>query len=377
MPIDPNIILGIKPSQVPQLRDPMEEYGKSLTLKSLIGQSQDEDAVRSAYQQAGGDNARLRSLLQEGGQHRQIQALDKFDLEKRDKEASIAAHTASAGKSNFETQIGQIQHGSAILSTAKDQPSWDQARRVMSITFPSIASQLPEQFDPAFVQAKIAAGQTMAQKLAAEHAQQTMAETGRHNRAGEATAAGNLEVARGNLDANRQRLAADRTTQNRAPAGYRFTANGDMEAVPGGPADAKTEKKDTEVKRTLDMYVAAREGLMTGLEGSSTGALLGRVPAYTSGQQVAEGGVAAMAPVLKQLFRVSGEGVFTDRDQQLLLDMVPKRTDRPDARIEKMANIDRIVSAKLGSPVPKRVEKVATSPTDIRAQADAIIGGVP
>ena len=59
---------------------------------------------------------------------------------------------------------------------------------------------------------------------------------------------------------------------------------------------------------------------------------------------------AAMAPVLKQLFRVSGEGVFTDRDQALLLDMVPKRTDLPAAREAKIANIDAIVRAKLGMP---------------------------
>ncbi len=377
MPIDPNIILGIKPSSVPQLRDPMDEYGKSLALKGLISQSQDEDAVRSAYQEAGGDSKRLRALLQQGGQHKQLQALDKFDLETAEKRSAIAKNDAAAGKSNFDTQIGQIQHGSAILSTAKDQPSWDQARRVMSITFPNIASQLPEQFDPAFVQAKIAAGQTMAQKLSAEQAQQTLTETGRHNRASEGTAAGNLDVARGNLAVNRDRLAADRGSQGRAPAGYRFTVDGNMEAIPGGPADAKTEKKDVEIKRTVDMYVAARDGLMSGLEGTNTGSLSGRMPAMTSGQQVAEGGVAAMAPVLKQLFRVSGEGVFTDKDQALLLDMVPKRTDNADARKLKMDNIDRIVSAKLGSPVPKRVVKDDSAQSDVRAQADAILGNAP
>lgn len=116
-------------------------------------------------------------------------------------------------------------------------------------------------------------------------------------------------------------------------------------------AEADKLKKEGELKKTVDMYVAARDGLMGGLEGTTTGPVMGNIPAVTSGQQIAEGGVAAMAPVLKQLFRVSGEGVFTDRDQALLLDMVPKRTDNPAARTEKMANIDRIVSAKLGVPI--------------------------
>ena len=70
-----------------------------------------------------------------------------------------------------------------------------------------------------------------------------------------------------------------------------------------------------------------------------------------------------MAPVLKQLFRSAGEGTFTDRDQELLLDMVPKRTDRAEAIAEKMANIDRIVSAKLGMSVPQvTIPKVDETP---------------
>jgi hypothetical protein len=55
-----------------------------------------------------------------------------------------------------------------------------------------------------------------------------------------------------------------------------------------------------------------------------------------------------MAPVLKQLFRVAGEGVFTDRDQALLLQMIPTRTTRPEARAAQIENIDKIVKAKLG-----------------------------
>lgn len=106
-----------------------------------------------------------------------------------------------------------------------------------------------------------------------------------------------------------------------------------------------------ERQRTLAVYETARNGLIDGLEGSETGSILGRVPAMTTEQQIAEGGVAAMAPVLKQLFRSAGEGTFTDKDQDLLLQMVPTRKDSPKAARVKVANIDRIVSAKLGLPV--------------------------
>jgi hypothetical protein len=115
----------------------------------------------------------------------------------------------------------------------------------------------------------------------------------------------------------------------------------------------------TSVDNALNLYETAREGLLSGLEGSRTGPFAGRIPAVTEAQQTAEGGVSAMAPVLKQLFRVAGEGVFTDRDQEILIRMIPTRTDHPEARRKKIANIDSIVKAKLG--VGSGSQGVATS----------------
>lgn len=117
----------------------------------------------------------------------------------------------------------------------------------------------------------------------------------------------------------------------------------------------KEAEKKSEYSRTLQTYVAARDGLLQGLEGASTGPIVGLVPPMRTEEQIAQGGVASMAPVLKQIFRVAGEGTFTDRDQALLMDMVPTRTDTPEARIAKMKNIDQIISAKLGMPVPENV----------------------
>lgn len=109
--------------------------------------------------------------------------------------------------------------------------------------------------------------------------------------------------------------------------------------------------------QAMAQYEAARDGLVTGLSGTNTGPIAGRLPAITEGQQIAEGSVAAMAPVLKQLFRASGEGVFTDRDQALLMEMLPRRTDLPAAAQAKLRNIDAIVKAKLGSAAPSGVRR--------------------
>jgi len=122
----------------------------------------------------------------------------------------------------------------------------------------------------------------------------------------------------------------------------------------GGKASIETGAKRQAVQaendRSFNLYDTAMSGVSEGLGSSLTGPLAGRLPAVTAGQQIAEGGVAAIAPVLKQLFRSAGEGTFTDKDQELLLAMIPTRTDLPEARAWKIENIDRIVREKLGQP---------------------------
>lgn len=157
---------------------------------------------------------------------------------------------------------------------------------------------------------------------------------------------------------NTESMISEREAKGRAlaqnggkpPAGYRWTPEGSLEAIPGGPAYMKAGEKSGDMNAALNLYETARKGLLDGLRQTNTGPIMGRIPAFTSGQQIAQGGVAAMAPVLKQLFRVAGEGVFTDRDQQLLLDMIPTRTANPDAITTQMENIDNIVRAKLRMP---------------------------
>jgi hypothetical protein len=107
MPVDPSIILGIRPQQIAPPPDPMEQYGKSLALKKLISEQDDDNAVRSAYQQSGGDSARLRESLVNSGSYKQIQALDKAESEK-------AKHTAEVQK----LQIGNAKEFNGLMGSA-------------------------------------------------------------------------------------------------------------------------------------------------------------------------------------------------------------------------------------------------------------------
>lgn len=108
--------------------------------------------------------------------------------------------------------------------------------------------------------------------------------------------------------------------------------------------EAAAQKKNA---RALAVYEQGIGSVRDALEGVNTGYIAGKLPAVTEKQQTAEGALAAMAPVLKDLFREAGEGTFTKEDQQILMNMLPTRSDGPGARAAKIKNVDALVKVKL------------------------------
>src|SRR5690606_23360432 len=88
-------------------------------------------------------------------------------------------------------------------------------------------------------------------------------------------------------------------------------------------AEAKAGVERGQEQRQRDMafsqFQTAMAATERALSNTVTNPVAGISPALTENQQIAEGAVAAMAPILKQLFRSAGEGVFTDKDQELLM----------------------------------------------------------
>lgn len=163
---------------------------------------------------------------------------------------------------------------------------------------------------------------------------------------------------------------------------------------PGQKARVETEARtEAEITATREAkapiayatYQAGVKALEDALSKTTTGPVMGRIPAVTANQQTAEGGVATMAPVLKELFRSAGEGTFTEGDQAILMKMVPTRTDHPEARKAKLEMIDGIVRAKLGvADGATSRSKTHSFATEADAEAAGlkpgtrvIIGGVP
>lgn len=118
-------------------------------------------------------------------------------------------------------------------------------------------------------------------------------------------------------------------------------------------ADVERETAQRGNAVAFDAYNQAMGNIRGAFGQTDTGPIAGRMPAVTVGQQTAEGAISAAAPVLKQLFRSAGEGVFTDKDQQLLIDMLPKRTDHPEVVTSKLGMIDSVVAAKLNMGGPQ------------------------
>lgn len=125
-------------------------------------------------------------------------------------------------------------------------------------------------------------------------------------------------------------------------------------AVAQVKAESDIAKEVRSDNKAFEIYETALNGLFSALQGTNTGPIMGFLPALTAEQQIADGAVAAMEPVLKGIFRSAGEGTFTDADARRLLAMLPDRSTAPEARAQQIAMVDAIVRSKMGQPVNVR-----------------------
>lgn len=109
--------------------------------------------------------------------------------------------------------------------------------------------------------------------------------------------------------------------------------------------------------KAMKIYDSAINNLFDALGSTTTGVWAGWAPALTDNARAAEGAIAVMAPVLKEMFRVSGEGTFTKDDQDRLMAMLPSRSDSPPVRAAKLDAIDLVVRAKLSQGESKQTFK--------------------
>ncbi len=121
-------------------------------------------------------------------------------------------------------------------------------------------------------------------------------------------------------------------------------------------AGVKAGKEQKAAQSAYNTWEQARSQLSQSFKklGSGTGTLEGLVPAMGEETRAVESDRANMAPVLKGLFRASGEGAWSDKEQAALMAMLPSRQDSPRAADEKLSRIDAIIQQKLSMAQPVR-----------------------
>lgn len=122
----------------------------------------------------------------------------------------------------------------------------------------------------------------------------------------------------------------------------------------------KQNSKNKSNTTAFNVYQTGMRALAGAFGETSTGPIVGLIPALTSSQQKAQGAVDLVAPLLKDIFREAGEGSFTEGDQKLLTNMIPKRTDTPESVKFKLETMDSILSSKL-NPTGNQQQTPATN----------------
>jgi hypothetical protein len=163
MPLDPSIILGYKP---PEIENPLNAIGKLMAVRNAQQEGElgalkmDEyrrttDETRQlgdAYKESVGPDGTLNrsgllTSLAKRGLGAKVPTIQKGFA---DQDKSMM----EAEKLKLETGITKANLGAQILSSVKDQASYDAARQE-ALARGLDVSRMPPQFDPAFIQAKL------------------------------------------------------------------------------------------------------------------------------------------------------------------------------------------------------------------------------
>lgn len=161
MPVDPSIYGNIRlPQPIP---DPIQQYGQAMQLKGLLRNEADDEAIRTAYQESGGDPDKLKSALYGSGQYKQAVAAEKARLE--------TTKTTSDIMKNDIDLIKKFRDESDSLWTTLNPENWksfrdEQIARAGTLSMPENRKiairevlRMPEVFDQSYIDARIKAKQ--------------------------------------------------------------------------------------------------------------------------------------------------------------------------------------------------------------------------
>lgn len=139
----------------------LEQEGQKQAANALaLQQSQksiaDENAMRQAYAQSGGDANKLVESLRGVGLHQKAMEV----------QGQIASQQAAAKKAQIQDALDHYKVVDQTISGAKDQTGWTNARqKLANIYGADSVANIPEQYDPAYVESAKQQGLTIKDRL--------------------------------------------------------------------------------------------------------------------------------------------------------------------------------------------------------------------
>lgn len=261
MAIDTSIYRMIRPVEV---TSPLELRARQEQLRHAQNQNKLTDLALADREQlarkAGDINKLYQAHTDESGNVKQPEFLTGlaragYGMEIPGFQKSFAEQAKvrrEADKAETESKMQMFGTIGQILGPVKNQVDWDNARtQIADLYGAQSISGMPEAFDPNY--SRLKATQALSNKDQAEQYwkqqkfdqdEREFAANESQRKASNAIARGQLGVAQASLGLRRQELADG----GKAPAGYRWTAGGTLEAIPGGPADKQATATEGERK---------------------------------------------------------------------------------------------------------------------------------
>ena len=394
MPINPQIAMGVQPMQL-QLPDPnagMNALARAMQIKGSMAEGDlnalkiqearrgitEANALNEAYKGAFGpdgalDRNKLMSALATGGLGSKIPGVQKSFLDVDKATADLGKTKVEKEKIDLDMSLKRAEHVASVLSLAKDPQSYEMVRRTLAATFPQAAAGLPEQFDPGFVQAQVAQGMTIVQKLTDQRAREQQAETARHNRSSEGIQIrGQNMVDARTREGNEIQRSAARTQIVETPEGVMLVDKGTGQARPAtaggsplaGKPSAAMEKELTGIRQQRSIVRGALDAVKANPDAFSMGrglaTMAGPIPESVAGRFDTDAQRQARSYLFNNVSKVINERAGAAQSAQELARLrsfLPAETDAAPQIISKMEAFDKYLddmeAGTRGKPAPR------------------------
>lgn len=392
---------------------------EELAAQQAEQQFSDEAAYRDAYKQTGGDSNQLLNALAQKGLYKQANEIKKQQLEAEAKRATMDKDLSVVGKNKVEAESGQFKITQEKKNKAiQDIAAFNSAEEAKSSLYMHVQKGdvsdehaklimrgMPKDNDPSkfrewqlnMLRNIMTPKDQLDNKLNNEkfdYQQRNDADNRGVTIRGQNMTDSRVRASQAQSERHFQVGQANTRAQNgKAPMGYRFTTDGSLEAIPGGPADAKAQALsgnraagvadvDSAVATLRDAYdrlekgggiTSTKKGAIGNLAASSSSSVVGQAVGRALGtnNQSARNDIAMTRPaLLASLMKATGMSAKQmDSNAELKLWMATATDPTLDVESNRRA-LSKIEQKYLGNGA-----RTPQGTNDIHSQADAILRG--